>query len=101
MKDIQKVLEVVKDEINSSINLTQSQITGANIAITKIENLVGGLVEKLVMPKYTDTWQLCPKCNGQGTVTKPPHIQGDQTQWTTSATSFICDVCNGNKIIKR
>lgn len=42
--------------------------------------------------------QLCPKCNGQGTVSKPPWVAGDVYQWT-SATSFICDVCNGAKVI--
>jgi hypothetical protein len=44
-------------------------------------------------------WQLCPKCNGQGTVEKPPHIPGDVHQWTSSSCSFVCDVCNGAKII--
>jgi len=44
-------------------------------------------------------YQLCPKCNGQGIVSKPPYIAGDVEQWTTSETSFVCDVCNGQRII--
>lgn len=43
--------------------------------------------------------QLCPKCNGQGIVSKPPWVAGDVHQWTSSATSFTCDVCNGAKVI--
>lgn len=33
--------------------------------------------EQQVLPKYTDAWQLCPKCNGQGRMNKPAHVQGD------------------------
>ena len=55
------------------------------------------------MKKYTivtrSALQLCPKCNGQGTVSKPPWVAGDVHQWTSSATSFVCDVCNGAKVI--
>lgn len=34
-------------------------------------------------------YQLCPKCNGQGTVSKPPYLY----------CQFQCDVCIGQKII--
>lgn len=34
-------------------------------------------------------WELCPKCNGQGTCYSP----------YSSGTSAICDVCQGGKII--
>jgi len=44
-------------------------------------------------------WELCPKCNGQGIVSRPPYISGDQQIWTTINSQFICDVCNGSKII--
>ena len=45
-------------------------------------------------------YQVCPKCNGQGTVSKPPWIDGDIYQWVgTSAGGHICNVCNGAKII--
>lgn len=44
-------------------------------------------------------WQLCPKCNGQGKISKPPFINGDIEIWMSSEMSYICDVCNGKKII--
>ncbi len=47
----------------------------------------------------TVPYQLCPKCNGQGIVSKPPGIAGDVEQWSHTQTSFTCDVCNGAKII--
>ena len=43
--------------------------------------------------------QLCPKCNGQGVVSKPPYVAGDVQEWTGSAISFVCDICNGAKVI--
>lgn len=46
-------------------------------------------------------WQICPKCNGQGTVSKPPYLAGDITEWSSTEVSFQCDVCNGNKIITK
>jgi DnaJ-class molecular chaperone len=39
-------------------------------------------------------FQLCPKCNGQGTVFKPSWYNT-----TTSTGPYPCDVCNGAKII--
>ena len=45
-------------------------------------------------------YQLCPKCNGQGQVSKPPYIAGDVHQWSNSSCVFPCDVCNGSKIIQ-
>ena len=58
-----------------------------------------GMKEKFqpVMGEY----QLCPKCNGQGTVSKPPYVAGDVNHWASSSSAFQCDVCNGNKIIAR
>lgn len=45
-------------------------------------------------------YQACPKCQGQGIVSKPPYVPGDQSSWSTSsAMSFQCDVCKGQKII--
>ena len=41
-------------------------------------------------------YQLCPKCNGQGQVCRPQFIT-DNAMTTNAA--YICDVCNGNKII--
>lgn len=47
----------------------------------------------------TDHWQLCPKCNGQGFVSKPSHIPGDVSHWDSSTGNYECNVCNGHKII--
>lgn len=44
-------------------------------------------------------YQLCPKCNGQGIVSKPPWVAGDVYEWSSTQTQFTCDVCNGAKII--
>ena len=45
-------------------------------------------------------YQLCPKCNGQGTVSKPPWVDGDVYEWIGSSIGgYVCDVCNGAKII--
>lgn len=44
-------------------------------------------------------YQLCPKCNGQGVVSKPPYVAGDVHEWASTSSAFPCDVCNGNKII--
>lgn len=38
-------------------------------------------------------WQLCPKCNGMGTVHNPYAYS------TSSALTIPCDVCNGAKIL--
>lgn len=46
-------------------------------------------------------WQICPKCSGQGIVSKPSHVAGDVNTWTANATSFCCNVCNGEKILAR
>ena len=44
-------------------------------------------------------WQLCPKCNGQGQVEKPPYLAAEVIHWSSTQASFVCDVCNGAKII--
>ena len=43
--------------------------------------------------------QLCPKCNGQGIVSRPPWVPADVLTWSSSQTTFQCDVCNGAKIL--
>lgn len=47
------------------------------------------------------SYQLCPKCNGQGIVSKPPYVAGDVYEWSSTQSSFTCDVCNGSKIIPK
>jgi DnaJ-class molecular chaperone len=42
----------------------------------------------------------CPVCRGQGTVSKPPHIAGDQDAWVSSDVGpYMCRACNGTGII--
>jgi len=44
-------------------------------------------------------YQLCPKCLGQGVVSRPPGVPVGQETWTSSSTTHTCDVCNGQKIL--
>lgn len=44
---------------------------------------------------------LCPKCNGQGIVSKPPHIAGDVQEWISNQTSYECNLCKGKMIINQ
>lgn len=43
--------------------------------------------------------QICPKCNGQGIVSKPPWVPGDIDEWVSSDGVFVCDLCEGKKVI--
>ena len=61
-------------------------------------------VEAEVMPNEVvagGQWQKCPKCDGQGIVSKPPYIAGDQNTWASAETSYICNLCNGQMVIKQ
>lgn len=51
-------------------------------------------------PTQYAPYQKCPKCDGQGTVSKPLYVPGDVFNWSES-TGLVhqCDVCNGAKII--
>ena len=44
-------------------------------------------------------YQLCPKCNGQGYVSKPPWVAGDQNEWTSTSAFYPCDICSGAKVL--
>lgn len=45
-------------------------------------------------------FQVCPKCDGQGIVSKPPTMPGDIHNWSaTNIGPYKCPVCNGNKLI--
>lgn len=48
-----------------------------------------------------EEWQKCPKCDGQGTVSKPPYIPGDVNVWTSTSMSHACDICEGKRIIMK
>lgn len=42
----------------------------------------------------------CPSCDGAGTVSRPPHVAGDQTTWSDSGTPhYPCRACGGTGII--
>ena len=42
----------------------------------------------------------CPVCHGQKTVSRPPHVDGDVTQWTDSRTGgYPCKACNATGIV--
>lgn len=46
------------------------------------------------------TIEKCPVCEGQGLVSRPPWIAGDQQEWTaSSAGPYSCKVCQGRGII--
>jgi DnaJ-class molecular chaperone len=52
-------------------------------------------LNSLAERKQLGEWQLCPKCNGEGTVT-------EQTASTFIATiTRTCPVCNGAKVLAR
>jgi len=44
-------------------------------------------------------YQLCPKCQGQGIVSKPSYVPGDVYEWSSTSAVHNCDVCQGSKII--
>lgn len=44
-------------------------------------------------------WQACPKCHGQGIVSKPPYLAGDINHWSDSQGQHECNVCKGKMII--
>ncbi len=42
----------------------------------------------------------CPVCNGQGLLTIPSWVAGDQESWVSSATGpYPCHKCAGDKVI--
>lgn len=45
----------------------------------------------------------CPVCRGAGTVSRPPHVAGDQPFWSSSATGALypCRACTGTGIVWR
>jgi hypothetical protein len=42
---------------------------------------------------------ICPKCHGQGLVSKPPWVAGDVDQWTSDSAVYTCDLCKGEKLL--
>lgn len=72
-----------------------------HIAPDAYEQLVKKIAE-LFEPKHRFVnvpYQKCPKCDGQGCVSKPTFVAGDVHTWSSTSATFPCDVCNGQKII--
>lgn len=49
--------------------------------------------------KVISVWQICPKCSGQGKVSKPPYLSGDINHWSSSQPNYECNLCDGKMII--
>lgn len=66
-----------------------------------VVNFIEGLRPIEINQNKITTYELqkCPKCDGQGSVSKPPYVPGDVHQWSSTSATHICDVCNGQKII--
>lgn len=45
--------------------------------------------------------ELCPMCGGQGTVSKPPYIDGDVHAWVDTVTGgYTCKMCRGRGYVE-
>jgi hypothetical protein len=97
--EFEEALELELDKLPYTKHLDDGQYNDGKI--TGFELGARWCLEYMKANKIQDqvAWQTCPKCNGQGTVTKPPWVPGDVTQWDSTACSFPCDVCNGTKVI--
>lgn len=52
------------------------------------------------MSRRKDTVQKCPKCDGQGLVSKPPWVAGDATTWVSSTVGpYVCNLCDGQMVV--
>lgn len=46
-------------------------------------------------------YQLCPKCDGQKTVSRPPGTPSDVRPRSSWEASYPCDICKGEGVIPR
>lgn len=83
------------DEKNLKREIGHIFESGANEV--RIFNMVKQFISK---KNVCISFQKCPKCDGQGTVSKPPHIAGDVFEWVSSEIVHTCNVCNGKMIIE-
>ena len=102
IKNAEKIVEIAIRLSNESDLQFERCVYGLLEAAMKLRpvqtvagDLPGWRSVKDALPQY----QICPKCNGQGVMSKPPFIAGDQTESTSSSCVHTCDVCNGAKII--
>ena len=69
-------------------------------AAEEIETLISSRADVVGSTDLINTeWQKCPKCDGQGIVSRPPWIAGDVYEWSSTSVSHQCNVCNGKMII--
>lgn len=67
----------------------------------EVIGIVGAAVDRIKAPASPNAipYQKCPKCDGQGTVSKPPYVPGDVHEWSSTSAAHVCDVCGGSKVI--
>lgn len=89
--ELEKIVEKIK---NSTI------IEGIALLKNKLRQKrpVNPNTEPINVTVYSG-FQLCPKCNGQGIVSRPPWIAGDIESWMSSESSYECNLCHGKMII--
>lgn len=52
------------------------------------------------MPTPAPTPHACPSCAGQGKVSRPPWVGGDQQEWASNTTGlYDCRACHGTGIV--
>ena len=49
--------------------------------------------------KEQGEYQLCPHCQGQGTVSKPPYIPAGVNEWASNQTCYTCRICGGSGLL--
>lgn len=69
------------------------------LRIDRIETIISERDGWMRVGNGETEWQKCPKCDGQGIVSKPPWIAGDVYEWSSTAAQHQCNVCNGAMII--
>jgi hypothetical protein len=93
-EDLRKTKEKRKEFINQYFDDTERWIK-ANRAETLVRQGDPQPVQN------GGQWQKCPKCDGQGIVSKPPYVAGDVNKWTSTQISYPCDLCGGMKVIRQ
>lgn len=43
---------------------------------------------------------LCPNCKGQKTVSRPPWVAGDVTEWATNGETYPCPTCDAKGYVR-
>ena len=94
--DKEKLREIVKKSVEEVWYNRRSM----NPVADQTELLTEALHQALSMSGVVSgTKQLCPKCKGQGIVSRPPHIAADQGFWAGIELSYKCNLCDGKMVI--